>query len=151
MNMPNTPIPPAIGGIVVRNRQAAQSLAPLAGMLGQDVTPYTSPWVRVPQGSYLAARLRITNKLGNFCAHVETCNEVALTGGLPVAVDAPRIVGSFAQVAGPITSPNVQPLRGVALVDHWVRVVATPGQAPGQTCDWAVTGEIIASAYARTA
>jgi hypothetical protein len=63
------------------------------------------------------------------------------------------VVGSFAQVAGTIepTSPSVQPLQGVPLVDNYIRVVATPSQKAGQTCDWAVTGQAIAAAYARTA
>ncbi len=147
----NTPISPAVGGVVVRSRRAAHALAPLAGMNGQDSTPYTSPWVQVPAGGYLAVQLVITNKVGSFCAHVETCHRADLFDGIPVAIDAPRVIGSFAQVAGPITSPNAQPLRGTALADNWIRVVATPGQGAGQTCDWTVEGEIIAAAYARTA
>src|SRR5262249_25099832 len=123
----------------------------LAGMTGQDVTPYTSPWVKVHPGGYLDAKLTITKRVGTFFAYVETCHEVDLSGATPVAVDAPRVIGGFPQVVGPIIAPNVQPFRGIALVDNWIHVVATPGQGSGQTCDWTVSGEIIAAAYARRA
>jgi len=157
--MANTVTQPAVGGIVVRAsgpspvRQAAAQLAPLAQVTGQDSTPYTSPWVQVPPGSFLDVRLCITNKVGNFVARVETCNQCNLVGGVNVNVDAPRVVGIFPQVAGPIlpAAPNVQSLRGVPLADNYIRVVATPGQGAGQTCDWSVTGKAIAAAYAQTA
>ena len=150
---------PAVSGIVVRAsgaspvRQAVAQLAPLAQVTGQDSNPYTSPWVQVPPGSFLDVRLSITKKVGNFVAHVETCHECKLVEGVNVNVDAPRVVGSFAQVAGTIVpaSPSVQPLQGVPVVDNYIRVVATPSQGAGQTCDWAVTGQVIAAAYARTA
>jgi hypothetical protein len=147
----NTAISPAVGGIVIQSNRAIQSLAPLAGMTGQDITPYTSAWVRVHPGGYLAAKLTITKKVGSFFAYVETCHKVDFSGPIPVAVDAPRLIGGFPQIAGPITSPSVQPFRGLALADEWIRVVATPGQGLGQTCDWTVSGEIIAAAYTRRA
>jgi hypothetical protein len=157
--MTNTVTQPAVSGFVVRAsgvspvRQAAAQLAPLAQVTGQDSTPYTSPWVQVPPGSFLDVRLCITNKVGNFAARVETCTHCNLVGGVNVNVDPPRVVGVFPQVPGVIlpASPSVQPLHGVPLADNYIRVVATPGQGAGQTCDWAVTGQAIAAAYAKTA
>jgi hypothetical protein len=157
--MPNTITQPAVGGIVVRApgpshvRQAAAHLAPLAQVAGQDSTPYSSAWVQVPPGSFLQVHLHITNKVGNLVVHVETCTRCEVVGGVHVNVDPPRVVGVFAQVSGTIlpASPSVEPLRGVPLADNYIRVVATPGQGAGQTCDWAVTGQAIAAAYARTA
>ena len=157
--MPNIVTQPAVGGVVVRApgpspvRQAAAQLAPLAQVTGQDNTPYASAWVQVPPGSFLDVHLRITNKVGTFVAHVETCSRCKLVDGVNVNVDPPRVIGSFPQVAGAIlpASPSEQHLRGVPLADNYIRVVATPGQGPGQTCDWAVTGQVIAAAYARTA
>ena len=157
--MVNTVTQPAVSGIVVRAsgaspvRQAAAQLAPLAQVTGQDNTPYASPWVQVPPGSFLQVQLHITNKVGNLVVHVETCTRCNLVGGVNVNVDPPRVVGSFAQVPGTIlpASPCVQPLRGIPLADNYIRVVATPGQGAGQTADWAVTGRAIASAYAQTA
>ena len=157
--MANTVTPPAVSGIVVRApgpspvRQAAAQLAPLAQVTGQDNTPYTSPWVQVPPGSFLQVQLHITNKVGNLVVHVETCSRCTLVGGVNVNVDPPRVIGSFPQVAGKIVAPSAcrQHLRGVPLADNYIRVVATPGQGAGQTADWAVTGQAIASAYARTA
>jgi hypothetical protein len=157
--MANTVTQPAVSGIVVRApgpspvRQAAAQLVPLAQVTGQDSTPYTSPWVQVPPGSFLDVHLCITNKVGNFVAHVETCSRCNVVGGVHANVDPPRVVGVFAQVAGTIVpaSPSVQSLHGVPLADNYIRVVATPGQGAGQTCDWAVTGQAIAAAYAKTA
>jgi hypothetical protein len=176
---------PALSGFVVRAsgvspiRQAVAQLAPLAQVTGQESTPYTSPWVQVPPGSFLDVHLSITKKVGNFVAHVETCSRCNLVEGVLVNVDPPRVVGSFAQVAGTIVPEapvpalgappaptlgvpalpvpparehpsSVEPLHGVPVVDNYIRVVATPGQGAGQTCDWAVTGQVIAAAYATT-
>jgi hypothetical protein len=157
--MANTVTQPAVSGIVVRApgpspvRQAAAQLAPLAQVAGQDNTPYTSPWVQVPPGSFLEVQLSITHKVGNLVVHVETCTHCNLVEGAHVNVDPPRVVGSFAQVPGTIlpASPSVQPLRGIPLADNYLRVVATPGQGAGQTADWAVNGQAIAAAYAKTA
>jgi hypothetical protein len=73
--MANTVTQPAVSGIVVRApgpspvRQAAAQLAPLARVAGQDNTPYTSPWVQVPPGSFLEVQLGITHKVGNLVSH----------------------------------------------------------------------------------
>ncbi len=149
---------PALSGFVVRAsgvspfRQAVAQLAPLAQVTGQGIAPYASPWVQVPPGSFLDVRLSITKKMGNLVAHVETCHECKLVEGALVNVDPPRVLGSFAQVAGAIEpdSPCVRPLHGSPVVDNYIRVVATPSQGAGQTCDWAVTGQVIAAAYATT-
>jgi hypothetical protein len=147
--MPTIITNPQVFPPTFRNQQEVVTLSPLFGVAGQINEVETSPWVKVPAGSYLQVSLVITALVGGaapatptLSVIVETCNQINSSG---VAVDAPRFLGSFLQQPN-ATLPSRAPLTGSNVCDNYIRVIGTPGGA-NTTASWTVAGQAIAAAY----
>lgn len=116
---------------ITKGGRTFSMLVPLAGVTGQDATPYTSEWLPVGAGAVLQLRLDVARVKGTLCVILETL-------AVP-ETDAPRFCGSFPQtnVAGSV--------KATMVCDEFVRVVATPGTGALQSADWAITGDAILS------
>ena len=101
-------------------------LAPLAGVLGQDATLYTSEWLPVGVGSYLQLTLTLTNITGTLLVLVETVDDPA--------TDPPRFCGFFTQTNA------VGSVKTGMISDRFVRVIAAPGVGVNQIADWSIEG-----------
>jgi hypothetical protein len=101
-------------------------LAPLAGFVAQDATPYVSEWLPVGPGSYLQLTLTVTAINGALLVFLETLNDPD--------TDLPRFCGNFTQTNA------VGSVKVSMLGDRFVRVIAMPGVGVKQTADWMVEG-----------
>jgi hypothetical protein len=128
----NQIVKPIVCKPIVKGQQNISMLAPLAGVIQQDTTPFTSPWQFIGAGSAMQVVLNLANFVGTLSVHLETVGDVTRP---------PRILGLFKQTPG---SPGTVELSGaMPICDDYVRVVATPGTGAGQTCDWTITGQAI--------
>jgi hypothetical protein len=130
--MSNTAVSPVVCKPIVKGQQCFSMLEPLAGVIGQDNTPYTSDWLFIGAGSYLEVKLNVANFVGTLAVAMETVQDVS---------DPPRLLGTFPQTPGVAGSAGL--IGGPPVCAKYVRVVATPGQGAGQTCDWSITGQAI--------
>jgi hypothetical protein len=138
------PVDPAICAQVVQKGQAFIALAPLFGANLQGTESQTSRWIDLPLGSDLDLTLHITALVGTLAVYLETCHEVDNCGA---AVDSPRVLGAFEQTPG-APLPSKARMHGQSTCDRFVRVIARPGAAQGQTATWRVNGKAITSAFA---
>jgi hypothetical protein len=128
----NQVVAPILCKPIVKGQQYLSMLAPLAGVTLQNKEPYTSDWLFLGAGSVLNIRLNLANFVGTLFVFLETVGDVN---------NPPRILGFFFQVPGMTGSLEI--VGPMPVCDNYVRVVATPGTGPGQTCDWTITGEAI--------
>jgi hypothetical protein len=125
---PTVPIPvlPRVCKPIHQGGRSFSMLAPLAGVFGQDATPYISEWLPVGPGSYLQLTFTLSSLIGTLSVILETLHD-------PEA-DAPRFCGAFLQT-------NVVGLvRATMVSDTFVRVIATPGAGVKQASDWTIRG-----------
>ncbi len=116
---------------IIQGGRSYSMLAPLAGVTGQDATPYTSDWLPVGAGAFLQLTLSVSRLAGTLSVVLETV-------GNP-ETDPPRFCGAFPQT-------NVgDTVKATMVCDAFVRVVATPGAGAGQFADWTITGDAILS------
>ena len=140
-------IAPKVYPVTLSKQQAVVPVNPLAGDTGQT-TPETSAWVAVPPGSIPQLELNVTAQTGTFSAFLETCNQINSSG---VAVDQPRQIGWFRQIALPPVPAfplTPVPMSGAQPCDNYVRVNATSGGSA--SCAWTVTGQFISAAHAES-
>lgn len=116
---------------IIQGGRSYSMLAPLAGVAGQDATPYTSDWLPVGAGAFLQLTLSVSRLMGTLSVMLETV-------GNP-ETDLPRFCGSFSQ------SNVVGAVKATMVCDAFVRVVATPGAGVEQLADWMITGDAILS------
>jgi hypothetical protein len=132
IKLANQIVKPIVCKPIVKGQQNISMLAPLAGVTQQDSTPFTSPWQFIGAGSAMQVVLNLANFVGTLSVHLETVGDVTRP---------PRILGLFKQTPG---APGTVELSGaMPICDDYVRVVATPGTGPGQTCDWTISGQAI--------
>lgn len=128
----NQVLKPVVCKPIVKGQQNISMLEPLAGVLNQDKTPYVSPWLFIGAGSALQVSLHLGNFIGTFFVFLETVGKV----GHPA-----RFLAWFPQTPG---VPGTVELYGpMPVCEDYVRVIATPGTGPGQTCDWTITGQAL--------
>lgn len=125
--MPNTVITPHICKPITKGRRAFSMLAPLAGMSGQDTTPYVSEWLAVEPGAYMQLNLSVSKLTGVLLVLLETCRNPE--------TDQMRFLGCFSVM----NQPGVTQTGLVS--DSFVRVIAMPGGGANQSADWIITGE----------
>jgi hypothetical protein len=131
--------PLTIRAATVRNGQCGSYMTPLVGIT-QDNTAYVSPWLPVTPGTSLDASLNITELTGTLSVIIETANAVPDHGSkVPSKAPTPRFLGSFPQ----INAPGSVQLDCNGVTGSYIRIIATPGQAAGQTASWNITGEAI--------
>ena len=128
----NQIVSPIVCKPIVKGQQNISMLAPLAGVTQQDTKPFTSPWQFIGAGSAMQVCLNLANFVGTLAVHLETVGDVTRP---------PRILGLFKQTPG--VAGTVELSGAMPVCDDYVRVVATPGAASGQTCDWTITGQAI--------
>ena len=128
----NQAVKPIVCKPIVKGQQNISMLTPLAGMLQQDTTPFTSPWQFIGAGSAMQLCLNVANFVGTLSVHLETVGTVG---------NPPRILGAFKQTPG--VTGSVELSGPMPICDDYVRVVATPGTGAGQMCTWIVTGQAI--------
>ncbi len=128
----NQPVKPIVCKPIVKGQQNISMLAPLAGMFQQDTIPFASPWQFIGAGSAMQVCLNVANFVGTLSVHLETVGDVTRPA---------RILGAFKQAPG--VNGTVDLIGPMPVCDDYVRVVATPGTGPGQTCDWTITGQAI--------
>jgi len=122
----NKVLTPVVCKPIVKGQQCFQMLDPLAAMVEQDATPFVGPWHAVQPGSVLQLTLTLSALTGTLAVHLET----ARTKGAPS-----RVLGVFQ------TSYAQATAELMVVTDALVRVVATPGTAPGQLASWNVSGK----------
>ena len=128
----NQVVKPIVCKPIVKGQQNLSMLAPLAGVMHQDSTPYVSEWLFIGAGSALQLSLNLVNFVGTLSVLLQTVGDVT---------KPPRLLALFVQTPGEMGSLEV---AGPAPVcDDYLRVVATPGKGAGQTCDWTITGQAI--------
>ena len=128
----NQVIKPVVCKPIVKGQQNISMLEPLAGVISQDKTPYVSNWLFIGAGSALQVSLHLANFVGTFFVFLETVGKVG---------NPPRYLAFFEQTPG--VAGSVELFGPMPVCDDYVRVIATPGTGPGQTCDWTVTGQAI--------
>lgn len=131
-NPTNQVVSPIVCKPIVKGQQYISMLEPLAGVINQDATPYTSAWQFIGGGSAMQVCLNLANFIGTLSVHLETVGTVG---------NAPRLLGYFKQTPG--VAGSVEFTGPMPVCDDYVRVVATPGKGAGQTCDWTITGQAI--------
>jgi hypothetical protein len=129
-NPVNQVIKPVVCKPIVKGQQNISMLEPLAGVIGQNHTPYVSNWLFIGAGSALQVCLNIANFVGTFVVFLETVGTVG---------NPPRFLGIFGQMPG--EAGSIELVGPMPVCDDYVRVIATPGTGVGQTCDWSITGQ----------
>ena len=118
----NQIVSPIVCKPIVKGQQNISMLAPLAGVTQQDTKPFASPWQFIGAGSAMQVCLNLANFVGTLAVHLETVGDVTRP---------PRILGLFKQTPG--VAGTVELSGAMPVCDDYVRVVATPGAASGQT------------------
>lgn len=131
-NPANQVVKPVVCKPIVKGQRNISMLAPLAGVIGQDTTPYASEWLFIGAGSVLQVCLNLANFVGTLCVLLETVGDVE---------SPPRFLGSFQQTPG--VAGSIELVGPAPVCEDYVRVIATPGKGAGQTCDWTITGQAI--------
>jgi hypothetical protein len=131
-NPVNQVITPVVCKPIIKGQQNISMLEPLAGVIGQDKTPYFSDWLFIGAGSALQVSLHIAKLVGTFYVFLETVGTVG---------NAPRFLGWFLQTPG--VAGSIELYGPMPVCDEYVRVIASPGTGPGQTCDWTITGQAL--------
>jgi hypothetical protein len=131
-NPVNQVVKPVVCKPIVKGQQNISMLAPLAGVIHQDTTPYVSEWLFIGAGSAMQVCLNLANFVGTFFVFLETVGTVG---------NPPRFLGFFPQTPG--VAGTVELVGPMPACDDYVRVIATPGTGVGQTCDWTITGQAI--------
>lgn len=147
--MPNTPIPyqaskqPGVPDSTTGLTSPYLQFQPLAGMTGQDTTPYTTAFIKLSPGMLLELTLTVTSLLpggtvgGTLDIEIQDIANPAdpLEQWKPLDQQFFQPASNPAPSVGtPVTSKIVAPTRG------YVRIVATPGKAAGQSATWQITG-----------
>jgi hypothetical protein len=128
----NQVLKPVVCKPIVKGQQNISMLEPLAGVISQNSTPYVSNWLFIGAGSALQLSLTLANFVGTFFVYLETVGKVG---------NPPRYLAFFEQTPG--VAGSVELFGPMPVCDDYVRVIATPGTGPGQTCDWTVTGQAL--------
>lgn len=125
------------------------SFQPLAGFPAatpQDSTPYTSAWIQCAPGMTLELTLSVTSLLpglaigGTLDIEIQEISPAGLQPGStePVTLLTQQFnqpPSTPAPSAGtPFVSTIVAPTKG------YIRIVATPGKAAGQSAAWVISG-----------
>jgi len=131
-NALNDVVKPIVCKPIVKGQQNFSMLAPLAGVMRQDTTPYVSEWVFIGAGSTLQIVLNLEHFVGTLAVVLETVGD---------PLSSPRFLASFLQIPG--VDGRVELVDPPPVCDDFVRVIATPGLGSGQNCDWTITGQAL--------